>query len=122
MKEDFDLKKAQEIIIEWAKPKNYITKVYIFGSRVTGFSKKTGQPVRPDSDLDVAVELGNFDENQTCRGIWTGQQDKWRKELSEKLNLGEEVKLSLNHYDYMCNLYDDFKNSSELIYERDATH
>jgi predicted nucleotidyltransferase len=36
-------------------------RVYIYGSRVRGCTKD-GDPVRPDSDLDVAIELAGEDE------------------------------------------------------------
>lgn len=38
-----NLERAKEIIIAWAKAKPFITKVYLFGSRVTGVSKKNRQ-------------------------------------------------------------------------------
>ncbi len=122
MVEIFDLEQAKKIIIKWAKTNKHIKKVYVFGSRLADCSKKTGQPVRPDSDLDVAVEFDKFCGDDNCLTTWLSEADEWRKELSEKLNLGNKIKLSLEWYHptetpYVHNYLQD---SSEVIYERDT--
>ena len=120
MENTYNLEKVRQIIVGWARTNNHITKVYIFGSRVSGFSKKTGQPVRADSDLDVAVEFDKFDEDDDCLTTWVCEADKWRKELSEKLNLPKEIKLSLDrhHPTETPHVHKYLKDGSILIYER----
>jgi predicted nucleotidyltransferase len=79
--ESLDLEKAKSVIVDWAKSKTFITKVYLFGSRVSGTSKKTGMPVRPDSDLDIAIEFNNFSRTEDSFTTWTFESSKWHKEL-----------------------------------------
>lgn len=120
--ENFNLRQAKEIIAQWAKSNIHITKVYVFGSRQSGYSKKTGQSVRPDSDLDVAVEFDKLDTDDNCLTTWLNEADEWRKELSNRLNLGNEIKLHLEwyHSTETPTLHSYLQDSSEVIYERDT--
>ena len=89
--------------------------MYIFGSRWRGYSKN-GQPVRPDSDLDVALEFDKLPVDENCLTTWCGEADKWKNELSEILELKDEVKLDLTWPG--LHVYQYLKDSSKLIYER----
>ncbi|NTU49686.1 MAG: nucleotidyltransferase domain-containing protein [Desulfobulbaceae bacterium] len=122
MKIVFDLEKAREGIIRWAELNKHITKVYIFGSRVSGCSKKTGLPVRPDSDLDVAVEFDKFDGDENLLTTWVGEADTWRKELAEQLGLSGEIELDLEWHHPMetPSVHQYLQDGSLLIYEREA--
>jgi len=44
------------VVAEWAKQEPLVLEVYLFGSRVRGKSKD-GDPVRPNSDLDIAIRM-----------------------------------------------------------------
>ena len=96
--ENLDLDKAKEIITKWAKGKPFITRVYLFGSRITGISKKTGQPVRPDSDLDVAIEFDKVREGQDLFTTWFFNEEKWHKELLNLLGFSKDEHLDLEWY------------------------
>ena len=93
--EELDLDKAKEIIIKWAEGKPFITKVYLYGSRITGISKKTGQPVRPDSDLDVAIEFDEVREVEDFLTTWFFNGEKWHKELLNLLGFSKDEHLDL---------------------------
>ncbi len=55
MDADDQLEDAIRILVAWAASEPLIQRVFIYGSRVRGRSM-TGGPIRPDSDLDIAVE------------------------------------------------------------------
>lgn len=93
--DNINLDKAKEIIIAWAKAKPFITKVYLFGSRVTGISKKTGKPVRPDSDLDVAIEFDKFSDKEDSFTTWICEKKNWHKELLKLLGFSKDEQLHL---------------------------
>lgn len=93
--EELDLAKAKEIIRKWAKGKPFITKVYLYGSRITGISKKTGQLVRPDSDLDVAIEFAKVRETESLLNTWFFEGEKWHKELVKLLGFSKDEHLDL---------------------------
>lgn len=62
--EQCNLTNAKNIIIKWAQKKPFVTKVYLFGSRIGGKSKKTDIPVTSDSDLDVALEFTEISKDE----------------------------------------------------------
>lgn len=62
----------------WAAKQPEIGRLYVFGSRVRGIDKDGG-PVRPDSDLDIAIELTAAVENPTS--FWMHDIAPWREEL-----------------------------------------
>lgn len=95
--EELDLDEAKEIIIEWAKQKPFITKVHLFGSRISGKSKKTGKAARPDSDLDVAIEFEPFPKEDRLT-TWVCEGKKWHSELINLLGFTEDKHLDLESY------------------------
>jgi predicted nucleotidyltransferase len=52
-----------DFAIAWAQRNPEVHEVWLYGSRVTGRSRKGG-PCRPDSDLDVALVISGDDEHQ----------------------------------------------------------
>jgi predicted nucleotidyltransferase len=58
-----------EAIRDWAARSENVRRVWLFGSRVKGGA-------RPDSDLDVAVEPID------CQDDWCEHQTRWRSELA----------------------------------------
>jgi len=117
--ESFNLEKAKEIIIEWAKTKEFITKVYIFGSRISGYSKKTGAPVRLDSDLDIAIEFNQINENEDCFTSWVCEAKKWHKELLGLLGFIKEEHLDLEWYhpEETPHMHQFIRDNSIIIYD-----
>ncbi|MEK6563590.1 MAG: hypothetical protein AABZ65_00990 [Candidatus Omnitrophota bacterium] len=116
--EELDLGKAKSIIIKWAQTKPFITKVYLFGSRITGNSKKTGMLVRPDSDLDVALEFTRISQEENLLTTWTCEAKNWRKELLDLLGFTNEKDLHLEwlHETEAPHVARYTEEGSELIY------
>lgn len=67
------LKEVLKRIADWAAGEKWIAAVYIFGSRAKGTN-------RPDSDLDLAVELTVIEESEVD-GIYIDEARKWREAL-----------------------------------------
>jgi predicted nucleotidyltransferase len=63
----------------WAAAQQEIMRVHVFGSRVRGVSKR-GNPVRSDSDLDIAIELSPDVPNPAVH--WIENSDYWRATLA----------------------------------------
>lgn len=116
--ENLDLDRAKKIIIDWAKEKPFITKIYLFGSRVTGISKKTGKTVSADSDLDVAIEFEKISTDENCLTTWTADSKTWHKELLGLLGFSKDEHLDLERYDPNETPHMDqyLKDSSILLY------
>lgn len=116
--EELNLGKAKSIIIKWAQAKPFITKVYLFGSRITSNSKKTGMPVRPDSDLDVALEFTRISQDEDYLTTWTCESKKWHKELLVLLGFASDKDLDLErlHETETPHVAQYIKEGSELIY------
>ena len=116
--EELDLRKAKSIIIKWFQSKPFITKVYLFGSRITGKSKNTGMPVKLDSDLDVAIELTRISQEEDLLTTWTCEGKKWHKELLDLLGFTNDKDLDLER---LCetetpHVVQYIKEGSGLIY------
>jgi len=74
-----EMEKIKEVLNKWAADKAPITKVYIFGSRVKG-------DFRPDSDLDVALELYPIPGGEDAATLfWMTEEPKWKSELQPRL-------------------------------------
>jgi len=114
--ENLDLKRAKEIIIKWSESKPFITRVHLFGSRVSGISRKTGKPVRPDSDLDIAIGFTPF-SNEDSLTTWICEKEKWHKELLGLLGFSKDEHLDLEHYDHNTpHVAKYLKDNSIVIY------
>jgi len=60
----------------WASDTPTIRRVWIFGSRARG-------EARPDSDLDVAIELYVLTPHESPTEVWFENAGAWRNEISE---------------------------------------
>ena len=122
--DNINLDKAKEIIIKWAKAKPFITKVYLFGSRVTGISKKTGKAVRPDSDLDIAIEFDGFSDKEDSFTTWIFEKRNWRKELLNLLDFlkDEQLHLECHRASETPHVGQYLKDSSLFIYSKDIAN
>lgn len=77
-----ELSQAGEVLQKWAISKPLVARVWLFGSRVSGTQ-------RPDSDLDIAIEL----DMSARRGMdetggmvtWMFETSEWESELSALL-------------------------------------
>ena len=74
---NLDLPKLEKIITDWAKGKDLIQSIYLYGSRIRG-------NYRPDSDLDIAIEIIP-DYGSDILSTWMEFSDIWKMELQELL-------------------------------------
>jgi hypothetical protein len=67
----------------WARSRKNVLKAWLLGSRITGTSHDSGEPFRPDSDWDVAIQLDGP----------TGEERKsrWFKMISSAQDQLEEL-------------------------------
>jgi predicted nucleotidyltransferase len=87
-----EIEKVKSVLSAWAKPNPLIQRVFVFGSRVRSDH-------RPDSDLDVAIEL----DPKACEAIdetrgfatWATENRRWAKELQKLL----PFQLQLEYYE-----------------------
>ncbi|MHC4068796.1 MAG: nucleotidyltransferase family protein [Planctomycetota bacterium] len=83
------LEDVKEILKTWAKSNGYISKVYLYGSFVTGDFKW-------DSDLDIAVEIKPTEGNINSQAAWISHGTNWERELQ---SLMPQCKVHLEWYD-----------------------
>jgi predicted nucleotidyltransferase len=75
-----------ETIARWAQHEPLVLEIWTFGSRVRGQTKEGG-PIRPDSDLDMAIRLevtpsGDLGELQA---VWSKVRNRAKASLSLRL-------------------------------------
>jgi len=118
---NFDLEKAKKIVIEWAKEKPYIKKIYFFGSRITGVSKKTGEQVTAESDFDVAVEFDKFPGDENLLATWCHEGEKWQQELANLLGWDdkEDLHLEWHHPEQTPGMANFLDEESIVVYSVD---
>ncbi len=85
------------VIASWAAQQPEIARVALYGSRITGHSHSTGHPCRPESDLDVAVEVTatlNSLGVESCdaRGNWICCHERWRQRLQQQLPIAVDLR------------------------------
>lgn len=86
-----------DVIASWAAQQPEITRVALYGSRITGQSHSTGQPCRPESDLDVAIEVTSTVNSfgvESCDALenWIFCQKRWREQLQEQLPIAVDLR------------------------------
>jgi predicted nucleotidyltransferase len=83
-----DLTPGQACTIRhWAGAAQYVKEVRLFGSRARGRSK-------PDSDVDLAITIGDGTEDpDTIRGVYFAVGKNWQAELSALLCMRVHVGL-----------------------------
>jgi predicted nucleotidyltransferase len=100
-----ELEHLQDIVRKWASTVPYRIKVYAFGSRVKGTA-------RPDSDLDLALEVL---DNQDAWLLWFGVHENWQRNLSKITGL--KVHLELYEEDESPVLKNSLNEASVLLFE-----
>ncbi|NGM78791.1 nucleotidyltransferase family protein [Burkholderia multivorans] len=104
-----DIVEIREIVTEWAASQPLIRKVWLFGSRVRGTE-------RPDSDIDVAVEVRRL----------PGDSSEWttfaceRERLSAALQTLFPLPVQLEWYggaDETPTVHAGLQESSMMVYE-----
>lgn len=65
-----------EALQNWAQNEPIVIKVYIFGSRLKGTH-------RPDSDLDIAVELRKLPGDEDVNATWIGEAKRLKHSIAK---------------------------------------
>jgi len=99
-----------EAIRTWAKNKAAIRSIYLFGSRVKGTA-------RPDSDLDVAIEVQTDDED--AFQTYMAHDDRWEAELSSVTSL--QVSVQMYHPVEAPRVYSYVASSGFKAFEREPS-
>jgi predicted nucleotidyltransferase len=99
-----DHENLKEIIFNWASTLPVKVRVYLFGSRLKGTAKS-------DSDLDIAIEFLESDDDL----MWFDYHDKWQGYLTDKTGLS--VDLQLYEGDRSPHLKKYLNDSSIILYE-----
>ena len=102
-----DLESVKSILIKWAQINPRVAKIYLFGSYVT-------KTKIPPSDIDVAVEISNKD-NDAAFGFWCHEGDRMERELSSLL--GYKVDLEWLDETRTPTIKKGLKAGSVIIYE-----
>lgn len=84
-----DLQSAAEILRLWAHRSDCVQRLWLYGSRVPGARR----PARPDSDLDVAIEVLSTPQNHHWAWFYF-EHETWETELRQLLPFD----VHLTHY------------------------
>lgn len=100
-------------IDSWARTKPLVKRVLIFGSRARGDH-------RPDSDLDVAIELDpsaiSGTDGSGSWATWMFETEGWKEELQSLVPF--EVDLQQLDGDRTPVVLSGIERSSQLVYEK----
>ena len=69
---------AADSIAQWAAENPEVRRVWVFGSRAKGTH-------RPDSDIDIAVELEPVGDSEETLTRWIAQSDLWESQLQSRV-------------------------------------
>lgn len=112
-----DINRIQAILSNWGKDKPLIKRIYIFGSRARGDHK-------PDSDLDIAIELDNKeippDDESGGIATWMHEAKEWRKELSKLIPL--EIQIEHHAGEETPTIAKGLRESSIKVYEKKSNN
>lgn len=102
-----------KLLAQWARRHPLVMRVHIFGSRVRGDH-------RPDSDIDIAVELDptqfQGSDESGGRATWMFEKAAWKEELQALIP--HKVQLERYHENQTPTVGRGLTQSSRLIYEK----
>lgn len=114
--DDFDLSAACDLLAEWARATPLVKRAWVFGSRARSEH-------RPDSDLDIALELdpAEFIGSDDSGGwvIWTEEADAWEKQLGAIFGPSIDLDQFIDEA-RSPNIARFLQRSSHLAYEKNA--
>lgn len=109
-----DLEAIEAVLLDWARQDPILARIHLFGSRVR-------DDHRPDSDIDIAVEL----DLSSARGVdfsggfatFSRHSHRWEAELAERLPI--PVDLEFYHGpEETPTLHAGLERSGKLIYDK----
>jgi predicted nucleotidyltransferase len=71
---------VQRTLADWAARNPKVRRVWVFGSRARGTH-------RPDSDIDIAVELEPVADSEETLLVWLANSEQWRSQLQDRISL-----------------------------------
>jgi predicted nucleotidyltransferase len=71
---------VQTTLADWAARTPTVRRVWVFGSRARGTH-------RPDSDIDIAVELEPVADSEETLLVWMANSEKWRSQLQDRISM-----------------------------------
>lgn len=108
-----EVSEVAKVISNWASGKSLVKRVHIFGSRVR-------RDHRPDSDIDIAVELDleALEGTDESGGLatWMFETKGWKEELECLIPL--KVQLERYHPDQTPTVGKGLAESSQIVYEK----
>jgi len=78
------LNKLRVTCVDWAKNKDNIIKIILFGSKVDGVRRSSEEA--KESDWDIAVEFNPILNDENHLTTWVCEKDGWQKEFEAVLN------------------------------------
>lgn len=108
-----DLSDAARRVARWARREPLVLRVYFFGSRVKGM-------YRPESDLDVAIEIDPeqvpTDTDAELISCWFAHKGQWQKALQSRLAM--PVDLDWHHPRRCDAVRRGLAEAGRLVYEK----
>lgn len=107
-----EFEEIKAALIKWAQTESIVTKVYIFGSRLKGTH-------RPDSDLDIAIELQKLPGDETVTATWICEAGRLKNSI--KSYLPYAIDLQGYNGEETPHLHTYLEEASLLVYEANPT-
>jgi uncharacterized protein len=104
-----ELLPAAEALHSWSESKPFVRRTWIYGSRTNGTAK-------PESDLDVAIEISPVGNDEDAHTSWVSEAARWRAELQPLL---PDHALHLQWYDESNREVWSGANEGIQIYQRE---
>ena len=106
--EKMGIEEIKKVVKDWATSQPLVKKAYLFGSRVRGDFK-------PDSDLDVAVELHLGADDGNILSTWMFEEDEIKGNLQDLIPF--KLQLELLDGKNTPTVLNAVKESGILVYE-----
>lgn len=75
---------ARRALTEWAAANSKVKRVWVYGSRAKGTH-------RPDSDINIAVELQPVGDSEETLAVWMAHCNQWQSELQARIDPGVDL-------------------------------